>query len=150
MDQHHDNPLDAEDETWAIAHQRATLISKVVQIENASRRADAIRAIAAELAEFFLPGLRELLHEASLLSKLWTEQRPMRLASARTILYAAMANFSAEPGASYSRTVDALVGSRRTAVEQWLRHLPQHSAKILNPQRAHDRGNSPVSHLRQI
>jgi hypothetical protein len=102
------------------------------------------------IAEFFLPGLRELLHQDSLLPKLWTEQRPVRLVSARTILYAAMANFLAEPGASYSRTVDALVGSRRTAVEQWLRHLPQHSAKILNPQRAHHRGNSLVSHLQQI
>ena len=49
MDRHSDDPLDAKDETWAVAHQRATLMRKVVLIEDASRRADAIWAAAAEL-----------------------------------------------------------------------------------------------------
>jgi putative transposase len=49
MNLHRDDPLDAEDETWAVAHQRATVIRKIVLIEDESRRAAAIRAAAAEL-----------------------------------------------------------------------------------------------------
>jgi len=49
MDRYRDDPLDAEDETWEVAHQRATLIRKIVLIEDVSRRADAVRAAAAEL-----------------------------------------------------------------------------------------------------
>jgi hypothetical protein len=102
------------------------------------------------IAELFLPGLRERLHRDPLLPTLWTEARPVRLASARSILYAAMAIFMADPRAAYARTVDALGRSRRRAVESWLDHLPDHSARVLHPERAHDRPLALVSHLPQM
>jgi hypothetical protein len=102
------------------------------------------------IAELFLPGLRERLHQDPLLPTPWTEQRPVRLVTARTILYAALANFLAEPRAAYNRTVDALAWSRRKAVERWLDHLPQHAAQILNPKPEGYQGNDRVSHLQQM
>jgi len=49
MDLNRDDLLDAEDEAWAVAHRRASLIRKIVLIEDASRRATAIQTAAAEL-----------------------------------------------------------------------------------------------------
>jgi TniQ len=85
------------------------------------------------IAELFLPGLRERLNEHRLLETPWTERRPVRLVTARTILYAALANFMANPRAAYRRTVDALVRPRRQAVEQWLDQLPEYSTRVLSP-----------------
>jgi len=102
------------------------------------------------IAELFLPGLRERLDEHPLVPSLWTERRPVRLVTARTVLYAAMADFMADPRASYGRTVDALVWQRRQAVEQWPEQLPEHSARALDPQRGRSRPGWVVSHLQQM
>jgi hypothetical protein len=99
------------------------------------------------IAELFLPGLQERLNQHPLVQTLWTERRPVRLVTARTILYAAMANFLADPMAAYRHTVDALAWPRRQAVERWLDQLPEHSVRVLSPQSPLDRPKDTFSHL---
>ena len=82
------------------------------------------------IAELFVAGLEPLLHREPLLPTLWTERRPVRLVTARTILFAAMAKFLADPRAAYARIVRALDRRSRATVDRWFRGLPEHSARV--------------------
>lgn len=102
------------------------------------------------IAELFLPDRSECVSEQPLLPALWTEQHPVRLVAARTVLFAAMANFLAEPRAAYARIVDALDWRRRSAVKRWLDDQPHHSARILQGSTEGGQSNSGLSHLLQM
>ena len=100
------------------------------------------------IAELFVPGLPERLREHPLLPTVWTERQPVRLVTARTILFAAMANFLADPKAAYARIAASLGWTGRSAVERWLLRLPDHEARILAPRGKG--GAGCVSQLQQM
>jgi hypothetical protein len=49
------------------------------------------------VAELFVPGLRQLTREETLVPALWTEKKPVRPVTARTILLAALSRFIQDP-----------------------------------------------------
>lgn len=102
------------------------------------------------IAELFVPGLRERLREDPLLPMVWTERQPVRLVTARTILFAAMTNFLANPKAAYARIVASLGWTGRSAVERWLLQLPDHEARILAPRGKGGASAGCVSQLQQM
>ena len=102
------------------------------------------------IAELFLPDRSERLPEYPLLPELWTEQRPVRLVTARAILFAAMANFLAEPKEAYARLVGTLDWSRYRAVEQWLGNQPDRPARMLEESREDGQSISSVYQLQQM
>lgn len=102
------------------------------------------------IAELFLPERPERVSERPMLPGLWTERQPVRLVTARTVLFAALAKFLADPTAAYARIVGALDWRRRIAVERWLGDLPDHSTRILLGSRNGSQSNSGVSHLLQL
>ena len=102
------------------------------------------------IAELFLPARSAYVSEHPLLPAPWTKQHPVRLVTARTVLFAAMAKFLADPRAAYARIVGALDWRRRSAVERWWDDLPEHSARILHGISERSQSNSAVSHLQQI
>lgn len=142
------------------------LISPIAILQLLSMRLGASASVAPELkcgwpdegpgdhhcvAEFLLPGLRERLSEYPLLPALWTEKSPVRLVTARTILFAAMANFQIDPRAAYTRIIASLSWPKRFAVERWLLTLPDYSARVLAPvSRVASNTANPVSHLQQM
>lgn len=102
------------------------------------------------IAELFLPDRSERLPGHPLLPVPWTKQHPVRLVTARTILFAALAKFLAEPRAAYARIVGALDWPRRRAVEQWLDQQPDYSARMLEGRREDGQSISLVYELQQM
>jgi len=81
-------------------------------------------------AELFVPSLGELALYDILLPEPWTEQHPVRLVTARTILFAALANFMTNPKEAFNRVRKACGGLNQVRLHRWLQCLP-HSAQQL-------------------
>jgi hypothetical protein len=90
------------------------------------------------MAEHFVSGLHDLCRQDSLLPTTWSETKPIRLVTARTILLAAMARFSDDPQGALS-LIRGAGGSARYPVERWFSGLPSHSQELLSGSRGTDR-----------
>ncbi len=86
------------------------------------------------MAKHFVPGLHDLCREHALLPTTWSEAKPVRLVTARTILLAAMARFCDDPPGALS-LIRGAGGSARYSVEQWFSGLPSHSQEFLSGSR---------------
>ena len=86
------------------------------------------------MAEHFVPGLHDLCREDALLPTTWSEAKPVRLVTARTILLAAMPRFCDDPPHALS-LIRGAGGSARYSVERWFSGLPSHSQEFLSGSR---------------
>ena len=84
------------------------------------------------VAELFVPGLRQLTREETLVPVLWTEKKPVRLVTARTILLAALSPFLQDPRLSFRTVMHAYGARTHSGVERWFNGLPPHSRKFLS------------------
>jgi len=96
------------------------------------------------MAELFVTGLHDLSREDLLLPKPWSETKPVRLVTARTILLAALARFSDYPQGSLS-LIRGTGGSARYSAERWFSAPPSHSQDFL----ARSRGTDPLNLSRE-
>jgi hypothetical protein len=83
------------------------------------------------LAELFVPGLRERLSEDPLVPGTWTARKPVRLVTARTILFAAMAEFFADATIGFKRVTESATATMMVVVDRWFNGLPPQSRELL-------------------
>ena len=111
------------------------LMSRSIGLDGAQPEGEADDDISSpgphRMAEHFVSGLHDLCREDSLLPTTWSETKPVRLVTARTILLAAMARFSNDPQSSFSM-IRGASGSAGYGVDQWFSGLPSHSRDFLD------------------
>ena len=79
------------------------------------------------VAELFVPGLAELTRDVGvLIPDVWNAGRPIRLVTARTILFAALASFLKDPASSMLRVKAVMPIRPGSALERWINALPPH------------------------
>jgi TniQ len=98
------------------------------------------------VAELFVPGRAKLLSDEHLVPEIWTDRKPVRLVTARTILFAAMAAFFADVRLGFRRITDRASATMMVVVDRWFDELPSVSRELLATP---NRGGSVVSELLQ-
>jgi TniQ len=83
------------------------------------------------IAELFIPELRERRFSDPLVPKRWTAREPVKLVTARTILFAAMATFFANARHSLRQIVSIANAAMKTVIDRWFLALPRHSRQFL-------------------
>ncbi len=92
------------------------------------RHGGAAKKEPHRVAELFVPGLAELTRDVGvLIPDVWNAGRPLRLVTARTILFAALASFLKDPASSMQRVKAVMPSQPGSALERWINALPPHS-----------------------
>jgi hypothetical protein len=104
------------------------------------------------VADLFVPGLAELTRDVGvLIPDAWAPGRPVRLVTARTILFASLASFLDNPGRSMHRIRAAGPFSPGSILDQWISALPPHTRSAIaasqqNLARSEIAANSGLAH----
>ena len=102
------------------------------------------------IAEILLPGLSERLNYAPLIPRPWQQARPIKGVVARTILFAALAIFLADPPGAWVKVREQICHLKSREISQWLSRQPVHVAKVLGPTTPKTIINHNVSQLQQL
>jgi hypothetical protein len=83
------------------------------------------------VAELFVPGLADLSSDEHLVPEIWTDRKPVRLVTARTILFAAMAAFFADARLGFRRITERSSATMMVVINRWFNGLPLASRDLL-------------------
>jgi len=100
--------------------------------------------IPYRVADLFVPGLSELTRDVGILiPDIWTAKKPLRLVTARTILFAGLAYFLDDPVASIRRVREAMPFWPGSHLDCWIVASPPHTRASLAAHSGQEHGAVP-------